>query len=185
MEIAQRIMDSPAPGPEKLQADFFLLREDIQRAIRQAQTRLAAATAPRHRPAEQERLAAVHREEIAAFLKRYQATSALPRSVAYGVILADLAKLADLKEELLDRLEKDFGQMEELAPFLRHYGRGRFSAHLTRLDGTKLVVPDNVEGTGNCHRLLGHLVRSVRGRGAANEAASTSSSTRAVWSSWE
>ncbi|MCJ7543890.1 MAG: TlpA family protein disulfide reductase [Phycisphaerae bacterium] len=139
VEIAQRIMESPAPAPEKLQADFFLLREEIHRALHPPETQPAAAPAPRPD------LAQAHRAEILAFLKRYQATSALPRSVAYAVILADLAQLAELKKELLDRLEKEFGHLTELAPFLRHFGRGKFSAHLTRLDGKALVVPDDVK----------------------------------------
>lgn len=137
--IAQRIMESPAPAPEKLQADFFLLREEIHRALHPAETQPALAAPPGPD------LAEAYQAGILAFLKRYQATSALPRSVAYAVILADLARLADLKEELLDRLEKEFGHLAELAPFLLHYGRGRFSARLTRLDGKALVVPDDVK----------------------------------------
>ncbi len=75
--------------------------------------------------------------------------------MAYGVILAEGAQITALKEELLDRLEKDFGQVEELAPFLQHYGRGAraaapksqktFSARLTRLDGTVLNVPQDLK----------------------------------------
>ncbi len=145
VQIAGRIMDSPAPAPEKLRADFFLLRDEIRQGLRPTDTQPSGGAAEELDPEERRRLAEAHRTEIGQFLRRYQGTSALPRSVAYAVILADLAKLADLKTELLDRLEKEFGHLEELRPFLRHYGRGRFSAHLKRLDGTALVVPDDIQ----------------------------------------
>jgi thiol-disulfide isomerase/thioredoxin len=138
VEIARRIMNSTAPAAEKLQADFFLLREKILQAIR--------------RPPDQPRPDLS--TDLRAFLSRYEDTPAIGRAVAYSVILADAAGLAALKEELLDRLEKDFGQVEELIPFLQHYGRGpavapppsqkTFSAQLTRLDGKKLNVPEDL-----------------------------------------
>ena len=143
-QIADRIMDAPAPAPEKLRADFFLLREKIvhDRQLVEPSTAPAAPAPVQPIPAE---LAEAARADIRAFLARYQATSVLPRSVAYAVVLTELAELGELKTELLDRIEKDFSNVEDLAPFLRHYGRGRFSAKLTRLNGKPLAVPDDVK----------------------------------------
>ncbi|MGA2264835.1 MAG: TlpA disulfide reductase family protein [Phycisphaerae bacterium] len=136
MQIAQRLMDSNAPPAEKLQADFFLVRQKVSQAVHEA-------TEP-HPELE---------AEIRAFLKRYEGTPATAKSVAYGVILAEGAKLEAMKNELLDRLEKDYGNNADLKPFLQHYGRGTqksassktFSAQLTQLDGKKLAVPQDVK----------------------------------------
>jgi thiol-disulfide isomerase/thioredoxin len=137
VQIAQRIMDSNAPAAEKLQADFFLLREKI------TQIMSGASNQPRSSIT----------GDLRAFLARYENTPVLPKAVAYGVVLADRAQLEAMKKELLDRLEKDFGNNEELKPFLQHYGRGiqkpapskTFSAQLIQLNGKKLAVPQDVK----------------------------------------
>ncbi len=126
-QIARRIVDSPAPADAKVQADFMLERQAIL-ASRAAGTLDGEGAA----------------RQTQAFLDRYADTPAKARSLAYGVLLASAANLDELKGSLLDALEADYGGQADFIPFLLHFGRGKFSAKLTRLDGTELNVPGDL-----------------------------------------
>jgi len=128
MQIAERIVGSPAPPEEKLQADFMLTRQKIM-----SEPGVSA-------PAAQEK-----EKQIQTFLNRYKDSPAAAKSLAYGVLLASAGGLSELKVSLLDELEKGYADQEDIMPFLLHYGRGKFSARLKRLDGTELAVPGDVK----------------------------------------
>ena len=134
ISIAGQIVNSNAPRPEKIQADFFLTRQE-----------LFGVAGTRQVPPQELTSA------IDSFLARYDNTDVKPKAIALGVVLAKTGKLDALADKLMDTLQKDYLEYENIRPFLRHFGRvpdiGRpFVAELKQLDGKPLKLPDDLLG---------------------------------------
>jgi thiol-disulfide isomerase/thioredoxin len=127
--VAKRIMDSPA-GPEvRVEADRVLTTDEVK------------TLAPEK--AEQ---------AIRAYAKRFETTPAAWAALAYAADMAGRQRLAKLRAEMLDELEKKhMGDSPDVRRVLRKAGRqvdvGRpFEAELVKLDGARLVLPRDLLG---------------------------------------
>ncbi|MBT3202231.1 MAG: TlpA family protein disulfide reductase [Phycisphaerales bacterium] len=125
--IAGRIMKAPASAKLKAQADFIITRWKI-------------APSPRS-------IAKDAEKQIRAYMKRHSKTTAKTTAVIRGTIMAGLAKLTKLQDELAAILEKDHADTPGITAFLLSIGRRPlFRATLTKLDATTLTLPDDMLG---------------------------------------
>ncbi|MFP3936886.1 MAG: TlpA family protein disulfide reductase [Phycisphaerae bacterium] len=127
--IANRIVDSNAPDGAKAHAEFHILRQDLASEDNRPEDPAA---------------------EIRAFVDKYADTDAKVAAVVRGAVLANQAQSAKLRDDLLDSLEAHADD-PEARQVLRMAGRhpdvGRpFTAELTRLNGEKLTLPDDLTG---------------------------------------
>jgi len=132
LDLSQKILSSNAPADKKAPADYFATRAGIDAIKAQPPGKAAAGL-------------------IGAMVGRYRGSSGETASLVYAAILANRAKQSALREKLLDRLQADHADQPGVAEFLRASGRSLFTAKpfvakLTRLDGTKLVLPDDLTG---------------------------------------
>ena len=126
LEISAKILASPAGPQDRIQADFFITRD------------AAGKLAGKDEEAT---------KTIRQFLDRYAKTDAAATSVVYGTIIANDANLAALRDELISTLEAKYGDDAKVRVFLRRLGRPTpFTAVLTKLDGSKLKLPDDLKG---------------------------------------
>jgi len=131
-ELSRRIVSSSAPPQEKVQADFFLTRSQV----------IASAASGRTEEAD---------KQVRAFADRYQDPAARPMALAYAVLLAHGADRVELKEQFLRELEEGHQDQEGVRFLLRRFDRhpdvGKpFTAELTRLEGGKLALPQDLLG---------------------------------------
>ena len=130
--IAERTLNSDASIDVKEVADFFMVR---------------AKVLPEEKPVEPDKA----QPEIRALVKRYAGTEAEKSAMVHGVILARRTSNQKLSDELLKDMETRFWGDPKIKAFLRSLGRGPsvgkpFEAALTRLDGSKLKLPDDLKG---------------------------------------
>ncbi len=128
LAVANRVLASNGPAADKLAADFFVTQAKLAETSGQA-----------------------GEKEIRQFAARYAETDSAGSAMVYAAMLANKTKQEKLKEELLAALERDHIEDGRIRAFLRRVGRhpdvGRpFEAELTRLDGTKLTLPDDLKG---------------------------------------
>lgn len=124
-KIAQKIMAGRAPEPLKLRADYIITG------------RMAAPA--KDKPAKDAE------KQIRAFLKRHEAAPA--GAAMYAAMLAREGKLPKLHEEMVKLLETRHASDQQVLRYLLYIGRKvKFQAELTRLDGTKLTLPDDLLG---------------------------------------
>lgn len=133
-EIAKRVLDSSAPTKEKVQADLSLTVDKL--------IPWDSASQPSGEQSE---------KNIRALVEKYRKTDAAGIATAFGVRLAQLAKLKELQDEYVKDLETKYPKEEGVKGLLRQMGRHPdagvvFEAELTRLDGTKLSLPKDLAG---------------------------------------
>jgi thiol-disulfide isomerase/thioredoxin len=131
-EISKKIVASSAPPREKLQADFLLTRGAV----------VAAAAGNQAEEAD---------KQIQAFAQRYPDAQDKPMAMAYAVLLAHGSGRTALRDQILRQLEEGHYPQEAVRIVLRRFHRhpelGKpFIAELTRLDGTKLKLPQDLSG---------------------------------------
>jgi thiol-disulfide isomerase/thioredoxin len=130
IKIANRVLASDAPRGAKVRADFHLTQQKIAPMIK---TR-------RHRELEQ---------EVLAYVKRYEGTPTAVRALILGTALAMQDPHGKLHERFIETMKHDYPDNPEVREFLIRAGRSEglpFSAVLTRLDGKKLSLPDDLRG---------------------------------------
>jgi len=124
--IAGRILGGPAPVMLKMRADYLITADRI-------------APTGNKIPKDTEK-------QIRAFLKRYEKTQGATATF-YTTTLANEAKLKKLEDELVAVLKSKYGKDSRLTEFLISVGRGpKFQAELTKLDGGKLRLPEDLRG---------------------------------------
>ncbi len=128
-DVARRILDSDAPDDVKAHADFHLLQQSL----------LTPDTPP-----------ADAAERIQEFVSKYANTTGEVPALVRASVLANRIRRQALLDELLDDLEKhtddpDARRVLRLAGRQPDVGRP-FTAELTRLDGEKLTLPDDLLG---------------------------------------
>ncbi len=129
--IADEIISSDAPVAYRFRADLLKVNTEL------------AALKPAQR-ADSERM-------IRQFLKRHQNTTLAPLATVYAHGMAEKAGQTKLASELLELLEGTYLKDENVRAHLRKIGRSPFVgqpfvARLTRLDGSKLTLPDDLKG---------------------------------------
>ncbi len=132
LTLAENILTSNAPPKTKAVADYFLTRETV-----------SASTEPL--PLSKKA------EAILQMIRRYEATDAEPASLIYAAMLAGNTQQHDLREQMLTTLQDRHLEAPNVRAVLRRVGRhpdiGKpFVAELTRLDGSKLKLPDDLLG---------------------------------------
>jgi thiol-disulfide isomerase/thioredoxin len=86
-------------------------------------------------------------ELIRAFVQRYHKTPAAPQALMEGYRLAVQIRNVKVAGEFVTTLEKDHADAAGVFRFLAEIGRRPlFQAELTRLDGTRLLLPADVKG---------------------------------------
>ena len=124
-KIAEKLMAGRAPEPLKLRADYIITGR-----------RVAASGGKPAKDAE---------KQIRAFLKRHEAAPA--GATVYAAMLGREGKLPKLHEEMVKLLETRHAPDPQVLRYLLYIGRKvKFQAELTRLDGTKLTLPDDLLG---------------------------------------
>jgi len=125
--IARRILDNPSAPKLKAQADFIV-------------TRLKIAPSS-------DKIAPDAEKQIRAYLKRHAGGEAKVTAIVRATIMARVAKLGKLRDELAAVLSDKYAEVPGVTRFLVSIGHGpEFRAELTRLDGTKLVLPRDLLG---------------------------------------
>jgi len=130
-EIAGRILNSEATANQKVVADFLA-------------TLVALRSDP---PPPPESVA----KRIEAFAERYRKTEGEAQSLVHGTMLAEQTRNTQLRERYLKALESNHSKDPLVRPFLKSRGRSpyvgaAFEADLTRLDGSKLKLPNGLLG---------------------------------------
>ncbi|MDP6544236.1 MAG: TlpA disulfide reductase family protein [Phycisphaerae bacterium] len=127
LAIASRIMGSGAPDRLKAQADFVVTRWKI-------------APAPN-------RIAKDAAKQILDYLKRHDTPKVKVTAIVRGTIMAGIANLDKLRDELATILEEKYDAAPGVTGFLLGIGRNpTFRAKLTKLDSTTLSLPDDLLG---------------------------------------
>jgi len=131
-EIATRILESKGPLKSKVAADYFVTRSKIE-AVKGSGRKEKI-------PKLMEGLAA-----------RYADTDSAAAGLLYASILAHQYPHPHLEERFLSALESEHRDQPGVLDFLRQAGRkpdvGKpFEAELSRLDGKKLDLPDDLIG---------------------------------------
>ncbi|MCP4375515.1 MAG: TlpA family protein disulfide reductase [bacterium] len=125
--IANRILTSKATGRIRTQADFVVTRWKI-----------APASDNISKDAE---------KQIRDYLKRHTAAEVKVTGIVRGTIMARIAKLDKLIDELATLLEKEHDDAPGVVSFLLSIGRNpMFRAKLTKLDATTLRLPKDLKG---------------------------------------
>ena len=130
-DIAARLASSNAPPDHRLPADYLLLST----AARLPAQAGAPPTA----------------KDLRDFVQKYEQTDVSQIAMAYGAFLAMRMNNPRLHDELVKKLEAGYRDDPTIRRFLRRMGRspdkGRpFQAELTRLDGSRLTLPDDLLG---------------------------------------
>jgi len=125
--IATRILGSGAPPKLKAQADFVTTRWKI-------------APAPGD-------IAKDAEKQIRDYLKRHNTREVKVTAIVRGTIMAGIANLDKLRDELATILEKEYDDAPGVTGFLLGIGRRpTFRAKLTKLDGSSMSLPDDLLG---------------------------------------
>jgi len=131
-EVAGRLASSNAPPDHRLAADYLLLSTA---AGLPAQAGVA-------KPAD---------KDLRDFVSKYDQTDVSHLAMAYGALLATRLNNPSLRDELVEKLETGYGDDPTIRRFLRRMGQSPdkgspFQAELTRLDGSRLTLPDDLLG---------------------------------------
>lgn len=137
--IGARIIDSDAPGRFKLNADAHLLLLNLKPVV-------ATTTAPATKPAPVDAA-----KIIMQFAQRYAGTDQAVDAITAGMQIGALVENRKVFDELLEKLAKDYSDHPRARSILRQLGKSPdigkpFTATLTKLDGTKLTLPDDLRG---------------------------------------
>jgi len=125
--IAARIQGGGAPPKLKAQADFIITRWKI-------------APAPGN-------IAKDAEKQIRDYLKRHNTKEVKVTAIVRGTIMAGIANLDKLRDELATILEKEYDAAPGVTGFLLSIGRRPiFRAKLTKLDASTLSLPDDLLG---------------------------------------
>ena len=125
--IAARILGSDAPPKLKAQADFVTTRWKI-------------APTP-------DNIAKDAEKQIRDYLKRHNTPEVKVTAIVRGTIMAKIANLDKLLDELATILEKKYDDAPGVTGFLLSIGRKlTFQARLTKLDASTLSLPDDLLG---------------------------------------
>lgn len=130
-DACEMLREAPEPyAKERLEADLLLSDRD-----------LSARDATR----------AERAEALSALLDRYHGTAAEARSLLMGALIVQQLDAQELESRILDTLDDKFADDHEVIEFRRKFLRtGRldlvFSGEYERIDGTKLVFPDDTRG---------------------------------------
>lgn len=125
--IAGRILGGKATGKLKAQADFV-------------STRWKIAPGPGN-------IAKDAEKQIRDYLNRHSKPGVKVTAIVRGTIMAGIAGLDKLRNELATILEKEHNQEPGVMPFLLSIGRKlTFHAKLTKLDASTLSLPDDLLG---------------------------------------
>ncbi len=132
-KIAQRIIDSSAPATEKLVADTMLTVTKVRPYARDKDRTDDVA------------------KEVTALVDRYKKTDAEGKAFLTGLTLALQLDNQKLTDEFSKAIIKDHLNEEGARSLLRSAGHSQdigkvFKAELTKLDGTKLTLPDDLKG---------------------------------------
>ncbi len=138
-DLVARIIASDAPGRFKLHADAHLLLLNLKPIV-------AATTAPATEPAPVDTA-----KIIMQFTQRYAGTDQAVDAIAAGMQIANIIDDQKTFTELLEKLAKDYADHPQARRILRQLGKSPnvgqpFTAALTKLDGTKLTLPDDLRG---------------------------------------
>ncbi|MBL7218789.1 MAG: TlpA family protein disulfide reductase [Phycisphaerae bacterium] len=127
LSVATRILASNAPGKLKAQADFVTTRWKI-------------APTP-------DNIAKDAEKQIRDYLKRHNTPEAKVTAIVRGTIMANIANIEKLLDELATTLEKEYSDAPGVTGFLLSIGRKpTFHAKLTKLDASTLSLPDDLKG---------------------------------------
>ena len=125
--IAVRIMDDKSSPKLKTQADFIITRWKI------------APTA--------DKIAKDAEKQIRDYLKRHNTPEVKVTAIVRATIMAGVAKLDKLRDELATILEKEHDDAPGITAFLLSIGRKpTFNATLTKLDASTLSLPKDLLG---------------------------------------
>jgi len=130
--IAARLLESDAPPSSKAPADYFVTLAQIDQLSGDSKPQKAA-------------------ELIKQMADRYRGTSGEASGLIYATLAAEQAKLSNLKQTLLEKLQSTHADSPGVRPFLSRHGQSPstgalFEAQLKRLDGTTLTLPDDLKG---------------------------------------
>jgi thiol-disulfide isomerase/thioredoxin len=127
LDIAQRIVDSSAPPAAKIKSDYIVTQSKVIGADEKPTENAEA--------------------EIRALRDRYEGTEAVADGLVFAALLARQTGFSELSEEWIQVVEREHSSKPGIMGFLVNIGRGpEFSAVLTKLDGTKLRLPDDLRG---------------------------------------
>jgi peroxiredoxin len=138
-EIAEKLLAAPIPAEEKFQADLTVTRAKV---VPPSGPFARAGSAP----------GANADKEIQAFVQRYADTRLKASALIGAIDLSGTAKEPKLREALARKLEAECLDQPAARSYLRnelgrHPDIGRpFEAELTRLNGSKLVLPGDLSG---------------------------------------
>ena len=132
LDIAGRIISSSAPIHAKIQADFVITHTNI-------------------RPLEGEITPEETTKLIGEMVERYEQTPFASTALISATILAVSNEQVSLAEQFLDKLQTEHLGDPHVRAFLRRTGRDpyvgqTFAAELTKLDGEKLSLPNDLKG---------------------------------------
>ena len=138
-EIIARIIASDAPGRLKLHADAHLLLLRLKPIG-------VATTSPAANPAKIDTT-----KTILQFTQRYAKTDQAVDAITTGMQMGKIIGDQKVFDELLEKLTKDHSDHPRAKRILRQLGKSPdigkpFAATLTKLDGTKLTLPDDLRG---------------------------------------
>ncbi len=130
--LADKILKSSAPAEEKLKADYFAIMLKFQG------NSAGAGTSSQERT----RL-------LDDLIARYENTPAAPNAAIMAVVVVVQSGAADLQDRYVELLRKKYP--EEGKAILKLLGGGNevgrpFQAELTKLDGSKIRLPDDFKG---------------------------------------
>jgi len=132
-EIGDRVHASSAAASEKAVADFFITRAALLPPVGERKVKDVPGA-------------------IRGLEQKYADGDGHAAALIYATVLAAEPAQAALRDELAGRLEKDYLETPGVRGFLRgqlgrHPDIGKvFRAELTRLDGTKLTLPEDLAG---------------------------------------
>ena len=131
LEVGKRLIDSDAPVQMRVQAEAICIS--------------ARAEGPKA-----ELAGKALSDQISAMVAKYEKTEGYKDSLAFGGLLAAEHGLKDLKIDMAKKLEGKFGEepgVDRVLARIRRPGEGEaFKAQLTKLDGGKLSLPDDLKG---------------------------------------
>ena len=138
-DLVAKVIASDAPGRLKLIADAHLLLLTLKPIV-------AATTSPATEPSPVDTT-----KSIMQFTQRYAGTDQAVEAIVAGMQIANIVGDQKTFTELLDKLAKDHADHPQASGILRQLGKGSdvgkpFAASLTKLDGAKLTLPDDLLG---------------------------------------